>query len=130
MVPSCGRASPMASMRVADEVEHDLLQLDAVAENGGQILVEFEVDGGSRWPRLRGRKDQRVLEHRADVEGADMRLAAPQEVTHAPHDAAGMVDLRDQAGQIAVGAAGVGIGLRARAAAPNAPRRGPPSSAD
>ena len=47
-----------------------------------------------------------------DLQGAEMRPSAAQEVAHAPHDAGGVVDLGHQVGEIAVGAAGVeGLGL-------------------
>ncbi len=64
--------------------------------------VEHDLDRfGSGF---RPHQDQGIVQHAEGVDRAHMRMAAAQEVAHAPHDAGGVIDLRDQVGKIAVGA--------------------------
>ena len=71
---------------------------------GGKRIGDVELDGDPVGRGVRPGENQRVVQHRLDVERAEMRLAAAQEFAHATHDAAGVVDLRDEARQIGVGA--------------------------
>ena len=114
---------------IVHEIEHHLLQLDAVAEDGRQRVVELEFDarpvGGGFGPR----EHQGIVEHGLDVERAEMRPPAAQELAHAAHDAAGVVDLGDEVRQIGVGARAGRRRASAGSAGRSAPAPGPPSSA-
>ena len=97
---------------------------------GGQRIGEVELDGDPLGSGVRLGEHQGVLHDLPDVERAEVRLAAAQELAHATHDAAGMVDLRDKGRQIAVGALHIGL-WRAQDLLDGSGRaRAPPSSVD
>ena len=64
--------------------------------------VDLDADRGAG--RFRADQDDCVVDQRPDVDGADMRLAAAQELAHPLHDAGGMIDLGDHGGEIVVDA--------------------------
>ena len=94
--------------RIAHEIEHHLLQLDAVAMHRRQIVGRIQLDGDGMRRGVRAYQHQRLVEHAAHVEGADVRTPAPQEIAHVADHAAGMIDVRDQGRQVVGGPREVG----------------------
>ena len=79
---------------VVHEIEHDLLQLNPipvqVRQVGGRVEIDADMPGGC----LRMGQSHCLLEHVPRVDRADMRMPATNEIPHAPHDVAGVVDVR------------------------------------
>ena len=76
---------------------------------GGQRIGDVELDGDPVGRGVRLGEHQRIIQHRHDVERAEVRLAAAQEFAHAPHDAAGVVDLGDKAVRLASARCNIGL---------------------
>ncbi len=87
---------------VSNQIEHDLLQLNTVAVDGWKIIGCVQLDMNMFRGRLRTYQRQRFFQHASRVDGADMRAAATEKITHVAHHAGGVIDMGNQGRQIAV----------------------------
>ena len=78
---------------VMHEIEHDLLQLNPITMQIRQVGRRVEIDSNTPGRCLRICQSHRLLEHVPRVDRADMRMPATNEIPHAPHDGAGVVDV-------------------------------------
>ena len=115
---------------VAHEIENNLLQLDAVSEDRGKRFGNVELYARIPGCRLWLCEDERVIQHGADAEGAEMRLTAAQEFTHAAHNAGGVIDLGHECRQVGTWLFPDPQTVRAKAVAPSARALGQQSWVD
>jgi hypothetical protein len=85
----------MAVERVEHQIQHELLQLHAIAEDGGHVGFQGDGDGNAPPGGIGLEQTEHVVDDVADIERESRGGSPLEQRSNAPHDLAGVLAILD-----------------------------------